>query len=73
MEWLQAPGWPMPCNDINLSEDTVRDPGFADFTISQIQNAQLPETTFIFEITLSVAILSSSCKCFRPLSVNGLS
>jgi EAL domain-containing protein (putative c-di-GMP-specific phosphodiesterase class I) len=45
------------CNGVNLSGDTLRDPGFADFTIRHIQNSRLPESAFIFEIGWDTAIL----------------
>jgi EAL domain-containing protein (putative c-di-GMP-specific phosphodiesterase class I) len=51
------PDWPVPCNGVNLSGDTLRDTAFADFTIRHIQNARLPEATFVFEIAWNVAIL----------------
>src|ERR1700694_5572856 len=38
----QTPGWLTPTNGVNLSEDTLREPKFADFVAKHIQNSKLP-------------------------------
>jgi len=62
--WIQEtrarkPGWTVPANGINLSEDTLRDPKFADFVAKHIQNAGLPEGTLSFEVGWDTALLHS--------------
>jgi EAL domain-containing protein (putative c-di-GMP-specific phosphodiesterase class I) len=62
--WIQEtrdrkPGWPVPANGVNLSEDTLREPKFADFVARHIQNSGLPEGTFSFELALDTALLHS--------------
>src|SRR5881396_3771325 len=52
--WIQesrartTPGSPVPANGVNLSEDTLREPKFADFVAKNIQGAKLPEGSFSF-------------------------
>src|SRR5882724_12746459 len=46
--WIQEsrgrnPSWQVPANGVNLSEDTLREPKFADFVANHIQNAKLPD------------------------------
>jgi EAL domain-containing protein (putative c-di-GMP-specific phosphodiesterase class I) len=53
----QSPGWPVPVNGVNLSEDTLREPKFADFVARNIQNAKLPEGFFTFELGWDTALL----------------
>ncbi len=61
--WVQesraraTPGSPLPANGVNLSEDTLREPKFADFVAKNIQNAKLPEGTFTFELGWDTALL----------------
>src|SRR5712672_2292643 len=60
--WLQEsggrmPGSPVPANGVNLSEDTLREPKFADFVAKNIQNAKLPEGAFTFELGWDTALL----------------
>ncbi|TMH17022.1 MAG: EAL domain-containing protein, partial [Betaproteobacteria bacterium] len=61
--WVQesrartTPGWPVPANGVNLSEDTLREPKFADFVAKNIQNANLPEGAFTFELGWDTALL----------------
>jgi EAL domain-containing protein (putative c-di-GMP-specific phosphodiesterase class I) len=55
----QKPGWQVPANGVNLSEDTLREPKFADFVVKHIQNAGLPEGTFSFELGWDTALLHS--------------
>ena len=55
----QRPEWPAPSNGVNLSEDTLREPKFADFVARHIQNAKLPEGTFTFELGWDTALLHS--------------
>jgi len=62
--WIQesrtrTPGWPTPANGINLSEDTLREPKFADFVARHIQNSKLPEEVFTFELGWDTALLHS--------------
>ncbi len=60
--WIQEsrgrmPGSPVPANGVNLSEDTLREPKFADFVAKNIQNAKLPEGVFTFELGWDTALL----------------
>lgn len=61
-KWITAcrtdrPDWPVPANGINLSEDTLREVKFADFTEKHIKTARLPEGTFAFEIAWDTALM----------------
>jgi len=53
----QSPGWRVPVNGVNLSEDTLREPKFADFVARNIQSARLPEGVFTFELGWDTALL----------------
>src|SRR6266851_2778585 len=53
----RMPGSPVPANGVNLSEDTLREPKFADFVAKNIQNAKLPEGAFTFELGWDTALL----------------
>jgi Amt family ammonium transporter len=53
----QRPGWSTPVNGINLSEDTLREPKFADFVARNIENSKLPDGTFTFELGWDTALL----------------
>jgi EAL domain-containing protein (putative c-di-GMP-specific phosphodiesterase class I) len=53
----QTPGWSAPTNGINLSEDTLREPKFADFVAKNIENSRLPEGAFTFELGWDTALL----------------
>jgi Amt family ammonium transporter len=60
--WIQEardkkPDWPVPANGVNLSEDTLREPKFADFVLKTIQGAKLPEGTLTFELGWDTALL----------------
>ena len=60
--WIQesrgrTPGWPVPANGVNLSEDTLREPKFADFVAKNIHNSKLPEGFFTFEFGWDTALL----------------
>jgi len=60
--WIQEarakkPDWPVPANGINLSEDTLREPKFADFVVKCIQSSKLTEGTFTFELGWDTALL----------------
>jgi Amt family ammonium transporter len=60
--WVQesrarTPGWPVPANGVNLSEDTLREPKFADFVAKNIENSKLPEGVFTFELAWDTALL----------------
>ena len=60
--WIQearakTPDWPVPANGVNLSEDTLREPKFADFVAKTLQSAKLPEGTFTFELGWDTALL----------------
>src|SRR6266700_3759722 len=60
--WIQesggrVPGSPVPANGVNLSEDTLREPKFADFVAKNIENAKLPEGVFTFELGWDTALL----------------
>jgi Amt family ammonium transporter len=60
--WVQesrtrTPGWPVPANGVNLSEDTLREPKFADFVAKNIENAKVPEGFFTFELAWDTALL----------------
>jgi EAL domain-containing protein (putative c-di-GMP-specific phosphodiesterase class I) len=60
--WIQetrakTPGWPVPVNGVNLSEDTLREPKFADFVAKNIQNSKLPDGVFTFELGWDTALL----------------
>ncbi len=55
----QKSGWAVPANGVNLSEDTLREPKFADFVAKHVQNAKLPEGTFSFELSWDTALLHS--------------
>src|SRR5260221_1568634 len=60
--WIQesrarAAGSPLAANGVNLSEDTLREPKFADFVAKNIQNAKLPEGFFTFELGWDTALL----------------
>ena len=62
--WIQESrarnaGWPTPTNGVNLSEDTLREPTFADFVAKHIQNSKLPEGTFTFEVGWDTALVHS--------------
>lgn len=62
--WIQEtrakkPDWPVPANGINLSEDTLREPKFADFVVKTLQSAKLPEGTFAFELGWETALLNA--------------
>jgi len=53
----QKPGWAVPANGVNLSEDTLREPKFADFVAKNIQSAGLPKGTLSFELGWDTALL----------------
>jgi ammonium transporter, Amt family len=60
--WIQESrgrerGWTVPTNGVNLSEDTLREPKFADFVANNIQNAKLPDETLTFELGWDTALL----------------
>jgi EAL domain-containing protein (putative c-di-GMP-specific phosphodiesterase class I) len=60
--WIQESrgrerGWTVPTNGVNLSEDTLREPKFADFVANHIQNAKLPDEVFTFELGWDTALL----------------
>ncbi|HEY6241210.1 MAG TPA: EAL domain-containing protein [Burkholderiales bacterium] len=55
----QGPERPVPASGVNLSEDTLREPKFADFVAKHIQNAKLPEGAFTFELGWDTALLHS--------------
>jgi EAL domain-containing protein (putative c-di-GMP-specific phosphodiesterase class I) len=62
--WLQEsrarnPAWLAPANGVNLSEDTLREPKFADFVAKHVQNAKLPEGSFTFEVGWDTALVHS--------------
>lgn len=62
--WIQEarakkPDWPVPNNGVNLSEDTLREPKFADFVAKTVQSAKLPEGTFTFELGWDTALLNA--------------
>src|SRR5437879_10533004 len=46
----QKPGWAVPANGVNLSEDTLREPKFADFVAKNMQSAGLHKGTFSFDL-----------------------
>lgn len=51
--------WPVPANGVNLSEDTLREPKFADFVLKTVQGSKLPEGTLIFELGWDTALLNA--------------
>lgn len=53
----QTPGWLAPANSVNLSEDTLREPKFADFVAKQVQHAKLSEGAFTFELGWDAALM----------------
>jgi len=60
--WIQEmrskePGWRIPANGINLSEDTLREPKFGEFVLKNLQNSKLPEGTLSFELAWDTALL----------------
>jgi EAL domain-containing protein (putative c-di-GMP-specific phosphodiesterase class I) len=60
--WIQESrgrerGWTVPTNGVNLSEDTLREPKFADFVANHIQNSKLPDEVFTFELGWDTALL----------------
>jgi EAL domain-containing protein (putative c-di-GMP-specific phosphodiesterase class I) len=62
--WIQEsraknPGWQMPANGVNLSEDTLREPKFTDFVAKNIQSLKLPEGSFTFEVGWDTALVQS--------------
>jgi len=62
VSWIQesrarTPGSPLPANGVNLSEDTLREPKFADFVAKNIESAKLPEGFFTFELGWDTALL----------------
>ncbi len=62
--WIQecrtrTPGWPVPVNGVNLSEDTLREPKFGDFVAKNIENSKLPDEVFTFELGWDTALLQS--------------
>ena len=62
--WLQEsraqnPGWTAPTNGVNLSEDTLREPKFAEFVARHVQNSKLPEGSFTFEVGWDTALVHS--------------
>jgi EAL domain-containing protein (putative c-di-GMP-specific phosphodiesterase class I) len=71
--WVQesrarTPDWTAPESGVNLSEDTLREPKFADFVAKHIQNAKLPKGTFTFEVGWDTALLhSEDLKNFQAL------
>jgi len=52
-----TPGSPVPANGVNLSEDTLREPKFADFVAKNIESAKLPGGFFTFELGWDTALL----------------
>jgi EAL domain-containing protein (putative c-di-GMP-specific phosphodiesterase class I) len=50
-------GWTVPTNGVNLSEDTLREPKFADFVAKNIENAKLPDEALTFELGWDTALL----------------
>ena len=62
--WIQEarakkPDWPVPANGVNLSEDTLREPRFADFVLKTLQSSNLPEGTLSFELGWDTALLNA--------------
>ena len=62
--WVQEsraknPGWPAPTNGVNLSEDTLREPKFAEFVARNIQGSKLPEGSLTFEVGWDTALVHS--------------
>jgi len=62
VSWIQesrarTPGSPLPANGVNLSEDTLREPKFADFVAKNIESAKLPGGFFTFELGWDTALL----------------
>ena len=55
----KKPDWIVPANGINLSEDTLREPKFADFVVKTLQGAKLPAGTFTFELGWETALLNT--------------
>jgi len=55
----KKPDWPVPANGVNLSEDTLREPRFADFVLKTIQSSKLPEGTLTFELGWDAALLNA--------------
>lgn len=51
------PNRPLHCNGVNLSDDSLRDPSFADYARKHIEHAKLPEGAFTFEIGWDTALL----------------
>src|SRR5712672_4319778 len=52
-----TPGSPVPANGVNLSEDTLREPKFADFVAKNIESAKLPGWFFTFELGWDTVVL----------------
>jgi EAL domain-containing protein (putative c-di-GMP-specific phosphodiesterase class I) len=62
--WVQEararkPDWPVPANGVNLSEDTLREPKFADLVLKTIQSSKLTEGTLSFELSWDTALLNT--------------
>ena len=50
------PGWQIPCNSVNLSEDSVLDPEFVTFVNNQLNKWQPVEGTLCFEVLSTIAV-----------------
>src|SRR5712692_6475748 len=62
--WIQESrarerAWTVPTNGVNLSEDTLREPKFADFVAKHIQKAKMPDEGFTLEIGWETAMLNA--------------
>jgi EAL domain-containing protein (putative c-di-GMP-specific phosphodiesterase class I) len=52
----RKPDWRIPACSINLAADTLDDGNFCKFVRKNIENAQLPEGTFHFEVSWDTAL-----------------
>lgn len=50
------PGWRAPRNSVNLSEDSIVDPEFSDFVITQLKARNTAPDTLSFEVLESTAV-----------------
>jgi len=58
--WIRArreekSDWPVPRWGVNLSADTLHDPSFGEYARRHVENAAVPEGTFVFEVPLEMA------------------
>lgn len=63
--WIQEtrakkPGWAVPVNGVNLSEDTLREPKFGEFVAKSVRSSKIPEGSLSFELSWDTALVHAA-------------